>query len=123
MIPAEVIRRKRDGHALRSDEIEFVVRGITDGSLSDAQVGALAMALFLNGMEPTERVALTEAMRSAGVRPWIRMAIARAPTCASLSVPSAMPRTRKPSSSSVSSPPSRLRLISSGTCISRSRSG
>jgi thymidine phosphorylase len=71
MIPAEVIRRKRDGHALRSDEIEFVVRGITDGSLSDAQVGALAMALFLNGMEPTERVALTEAMRDSGtVIPW-----------------------------------------------------
>jgi thymidine phosphorylase len=66
MIPAEVIRRKRDGHALRSDEIAFVVSGIADGSLSDAQVGALAMALFLNGMEPTERVALTEAMRDSG---------------------------------------------------------
>ena len=71
MIPAEVIRRKRDGHALRSDEIAFLVQGITDGSLSDAQVGALAMALFLKGMEPTERVALTEAMRDSGtVIPW-----------------------------------------------------
>ena len=71
MIPAEVIRRKRDGHALRSDEIAFAVKGITDGSLSDAQVGALAMALFLKGMEPTERVALTEAMRDSGtVIPW-----------------------------------------------------
>jgi len=66
VIPAEVIRRKRDGHALRGDEIAFAVQGITDGSLSDAQVGALAMALFLKGMEPAERVALTEAMRDSG---------------------------------------------------------
>jgi thymidine phosphorylase len=66
MIPAEVIRRKRDGHALTGAEIAFAVSGITDGSLSDAQVGALAMALFLKGMEPAERVALTEAMRDSG---------------------------------------------------------
>ena len=44
MLAAEVIRRKRDGHALSEAELEFLVGGITDGSLSDAQVGALAMA-------------------------------------------------------------------------------
>jgi thymidine phosphorylase len=66
MIPAEVIRRKRDGHALTREEIAFAVKGISDGGLSDAQVGALAMALFLRGMEPDERVALTEAMRDSG---------------------------------------------------------
>ena len=51
MLAAEVIRRKRDGHALTREEIEFLVGGITDGSLSDAQVGALAMAMFLRGMD------------------------------------------------------------------------
>jgi thymidine phosphorylase len=66
MIPAEVIRRKRDGEALTREEIAFAVEGITDGGLSDAQVGALAMALFLKGMEAEERVALTEAMRDSG---------------------------------------------------------
>src|SRR6476661_7223854 len=66
MLPNEVIRRKRDGHALTGEEIAFVVAGITDGGLSDAQVGALAMALFLRGMEPAERVALTTAMRDSG---------------------------------------------------------
>ena len=65
-IPAEVIRRKRDGAALSAEEIGFLVDGITDGGLSDAQVGALAMALFLRGMEAGERVALTEAMRDSG---------------------------------------------------------
>ena len=71
MLASEVIRRKRDGRALTADEIGFLVSGITDGSLSDAQVGALAMAMFLRGMEKDERVALTSAMtRSGEVLEW-----------------------------------------------------
>src|SRR6201991_596945 len=66
MLPAEVIRRKRDGHTLTAEEIGFLVTGIADGGLSDAQVGALAMAMFLRGMEGDERVALTLAMRDSG---------------------------------------------------------
>lgn len=67
----EVIRRKRDGHALSGEEIEWLVAGITDGSLSDAQVGALAMAIVINGMQRDERVALTGAMtRSGEVLEW-----------------------------------------------------
>jgi thymidine phosphorylase len=71
VLASEVIRRKRDGHALSAEEIGFLVDGITDGSLSDAQVGALAMAMFLRGMEGDERVALTSAMtRSGEVLEW-----------------------------------------------------
>jgi thymidine phosphorylase len=71
VLAAEVIRRKRDGHALTREELEFLVAGITDGGLSDAQVGALAMALFLRGMENDERVAFTAAMtRSGAVMDW-----------------------------------------------------
>ena len=71
MLASEVIRRKRDGRALTAEEIGFLVSGITDGSLSDAQVGALAMAMFLRGMEKDERVALTSAMtRSGEVLKW-----------------------------------------------------
>src|SRR3954447_8025315 len=66
MLPNEVIRRKRDGAALTPDEIGFLVAGIADGGLSDAQVGALAMALFLRGLAAGERVALTTAMRDSG---------------------------------------------------------
>jgi thymidine phosphorylase len=71
VLAAEVIRRKRDGHELSPEELGFLVRGVTDGSLSDAQVGALAMALFVRGMEPAERVAFTAAMtRSGTVLEW-----------------------------------------------------
>jgi thymidine phosphorylase len=68
---AELIRRKRDGGELTAEEIEFLVTGITDGSVSDAQVGALAMAILLRGMGSDERIALTGAMtRSGDVLDW-----------------------------------------------------
>jgi thymidine phosphorylase len=67
----EIIRRKRDGLALTEEEIQWLVAGITDGSVSDAQVGALAMAVVINGMAPEERIALTGAMtRSGDVLTW-----------------------------------------------------
>ncbi len=66
MLAPEVIRKKRDGGTLTEQEIAFLVGGITDGGLSDAQVGALAMAFFLRGLEPQERLTLTTAMRDSG---------------------------------------------------------
>ncbi|WP_010626220.1 thymidine phosphorylase [Halomonas sp. KM-1] len=65
-LPQELIRAKRDGQALSPEAIGELVGGIADGSLSDAQVGALAMAIFLNGMNAAETVALTEAVRDSG---------------------------------------------------------
>jgi thymidine phosphorylase len=62
----EVLRRKRDGHALSDEQIEWLVTGIADGSISDAQVGALAMAIVINGMGAQELVALTGAMTRSG---------------------------------------------------------
>lgn len=62
----EVIRRKRDGLALTPEDIRRLVAGITDGSLGDAQLGALAMAVVLKGMNLSERIALTTAMRDSG---------------------------------------------------------
>ncbi len=66
MLAQEIIRRKRDGAALREREIAFLVRGITDGSIGDAQVAAFAMAVFIRGMNMDERVALTRAMTASG---------------------------------------------------------
>jgi thymidine phosphorylase len=66
LLAPEIIRKKRDGSALNSEEIAFLVEGITDGGLSDAQVGAVAMAFFLRGLDAGERVALTTGMRDSG---------------------------------------------------------
>jgi thymidine phosphorylase len=64
--PQEIIRRKREGAALRADEIEAFVSGLTAGAISDAQVSALAMAIFFNGMDGDECAALTLAMARSG---------------------------------------------------------
>jgi thymidine phosphorylase len=66
LFPQEVIRRKRDGAALSEDEIAFMVRGIADGSISEGQVAAFAMAVFFRGMSMDERVALTGEMAGSG---------------------------------------------------------
>lgn len=66
MLPQEIIRRKRDGHRLAADEISAFVSGLTTGAFSEGQIAALAMAIFLNGMERDETVALTLAMRDSG---------------------------------------------------------
>ena len=71
MLVPELIRRKRDGGELDPSEIAWLVHGITDGSVSDAQVGALAMAIVLRGMSASERIALTgEMTRSGEVLDW-----------------------------------------------------
>jgi len=62
----DLIRIKRDGGELDEEQIRSLVTGIADGSVSDAQVGALAMAIVLNGMTAAERIALTGAMRDSG---------------------------------------------------------
>jgi thymidine phosphorylase len=67
MLPQELIAKKRDGARLEDREIEQLVAGIANGKgLADAQVGALAMALFLRGLDTGERVALTRAMTASG---------------------------------------------------------
>ena len=65
---ADVIARKRDGHALTRAEIELFVSGVVDGSLPDYQASALLMAVVLRGMDEVETVALTEAMVASGER-------------------------------------------------------
>jgi thymidine phosphorylase len=66
MLPQEIIRRKRDGGTLSPAEIAFMVKGLTDGSVTEGQVAAFAMAVFFQGMAMAERVALTTAMRDSG---------------------------------------------------------
>lgn len=66
MLPQETIRHKRDGQALSPEEIARFIAGVTDGSVSEGQVAAFAMAVWFRGMERGETVALTCAMRDSG---------------------------------------------------------
>ncbi|MEL6584493.1 MAG: thymidine phosphorylase [Pseudomonadota bacterium] len=66
MLPQEIIAKKRDGEELTPEEVAFFVQGLTNESITEGQVGAMAMAVLLMGMEMPERVALTQAMRDSG---------------------------------------------------------
>lgn len=66
MLPQEIIRQKRDGGRVSDEEIAFLVEGMTDGSVTEGQIAAFAMAVFFKKLELPERVALTKAMRDSG---------------------------------------------------------
>ena len=62
----DIIKNKRDNKELTKEEIEFFVKGYTDGSIPDYQASALTMAIFFNGMTEKETAALTLAMAESG---------------------------------------------------------
>ena len=64
----DVIRTKRDGGRLSDEQIDWVVAAYTRGEVADEQMSALAMAIFLNGMEPGEIERWTAAMIASGER-------------------------------------------------------
>lgn len=66
ILPQDIIRKKRDGHQLTGEEIGRFIAGATDGSISEGQIGAFAMATYLRGMTTAEIVALSLAMRDSG---------------------------------------------------------
>jgi thymidine phosphorylase len=66
LLPQEIIRKKRDGRELSAEEIAFIVEGIHDGSLSEGQVAAFAMTVFMRDMSTAERVALTLGLARSG---------------------------------------------------------
>jgi len=66
MIPQEIIKAKRDGKALDAGQIASFIADLADGSLSEGQIAAFAMAVWFNGMDRDETVALTLAMRDSG---------------------------------------------------------
>ena len=66
MIPQEIIRKKRDKISLSEDEVKLFVNGLTDNSFSDAQIAAMSMAIFQNGMTAEETVWMTHAMKNSG---------------------------------------------------------
>ena len=62
----DIIAKKRDGKALTDEEISFFIKGITEGSVPDYQASALAMAIYLNGMDERETATLTMRMAESG---------------------------------------------------------
>ncbi|CUB19708.1 Pyrimidine-nucleoside phosphorylase [Bacillus subtilis] len=62
----DIIIKKQNGKELTTEEIQFFVKGYTDGSIPDYQASALAMAIFFQDMSDRERADLTMAMVNSG---------------------------------------------------------
>src|SRR5687767_3615013 len=68
MSPAAIIAKKRDGQELSRAEIIAFMDDFLRGRITDYQMAAMAMAIFLRGMTTDETAALTDAMLASGER-------------------------------------------------------
>src|SRR6516162_1381689 len=66
MTARQIIQKKRDGGVLSPEEIAAFIRGYMSAEVTDYQVAAWLMAVYLNGMTIGETVALTREMRDSG---------------------------------------------------------
>ncbi len=64
----DIIKKKRDGGELTTEEINYFIKGVTDGSIPDYQISALCMAIWFRGMTVRETCDLTFAVRDSGER-------------------------------------------------------
>lgn len=62
----ELIEKKRDGFAHSKEEIQFIIKGLTEGSIPDYQISAWLMAVYFQTMNEKEAFYLTEAMLESG---------------------------------------------------------
>ena len=62
----DIIAKKRDKKELSKEEIEYFVKGYTEGDIADYQAAALLMAIFINGMTDLELYDLTFCMAKSG---------------------------------------------------------
>ena len=61
-----IISKLRENTEPTQAELNWFASGLASGAVSDAQAGAFAMAVCLNGLSEEGRVALTLAMRDSG---------------------------------------------------------
>ncbi|MCM2372199.1 thymidine phosphorylase [Aporhodopirellula aestuarii] len=68
MLCTNLIRKKRFGKVLDADEWHFLIDSFCDGSVTDAQMAAMAMAICIRGLTPDEIFCLTNEMLASGTR-------------------------------------------------------
>ncbi|XP_062851012.1 thymidine phosphorylase isoform X2 [Trichomycterus rosablanca] len=62
----DMIRQKRDGGQLSTEEIHAFVQGVKSATIQESQIGAMLMAIWQKGMVPEETLALTQEMMMSG---------------------------------------------------------
>ncbi|NCB51831.1 MAG: pyrimidine-nucleoside phosphorylase [Clostridia bacterium] len=63
---SDLIEKKRDGGALATEEIAWIIEGFTKGEIPDYQMSAMLMAIVWRGMDRRETLDLTMSMMKSG---------------------------------------------------------
>ncbi len=66
MTAVELIEKKRDGETLTANEIRWLIGAYTDGTVTDYQMAAMTMAVFINGLNGEELAVWTDSMMHSG---------------------------------------------------------
>ncbi|MGE0631212.1 MAG: thymidine phosphorylase [Pseudobdellovibrionaceae bacterium] len=66
-LAVEIIKKKRDGHVLFREEIQFMISHYSSGKLPDYQMSAFLMAVYFQGMNEHETAILTQCMLQSGI--------------------------------------------------------
>jgi len=66
MRTVDLIKKKRDGNPLSTEELKFLVDGYVQGNIPDYQISALLMTIYLRSMDDEETAILTEVMVDSG---------------------------------------------------------
>lgn len=61
-----LLDKKKKGEKLTDKEIKWFIQSFTDSKIQDYQMSAMLMAMFIQGMDPKETAALTDAMLESG---------------------------------------------------------
>lgn len=68
----DLILKKRNGHELTKEEIDFFIRSICDSNnnrqIHESQIGAMLMAIYFKGMNFDESYYITQSMINSGAR-------------------------------------------------------
>ena len=68
MITSEILKKKRMGIPLTKEEINFLISGLLNRSVTDYQAAAFLTSACIHGLNPEETLALTFAMRDSGFK-------------------------------------------------------
>ena len=66
MIPSDIIAKKRNGEELKSTDLSWFITKYLEDDISDAQMSALLMAIYFNGMTEQELLILVDEMIHSG---------------------------------------------------------
>jgi len=66
LIYSNLISKKRDGFNLKKSDVELFFNGYLKGKVTDAQMSAMLMAIYFNGMDEEEIFSLVEVMLRSG---------------------------------------------------------